>query len=510
MIPVLDAGQAAEWDRRSIAAGIPSRVLMESAGRAGAAAVAATVPEALLRGVVVVAGRGNNGGDGWVMARALSAAGAAVSVVEVEGERAPDCEANRALALREGVTLLTGDQSWPDGALVVDALLGTGAAGVPRGGVGVLAQRVADWTGYTVAVDGPTGLDLSTGETHGPVRADLTLTFGGLRRGHLLARSACGRVVVLDIGFAADGVDPAWPLLVGDADAQTLLPALSAEMHKGKRGRIAIVGGQDGMAGAVQHAARGAFGAGAGLVRVVAGTGSVAALQERFPDVTTTASRLGPELEPEAAGILAWADAVVLGPGLGRGPERTAFVTAVLEQAQGPVVIDADALQVGGAALQAGNGTRVLTPHVGEFRAAFPDIDVEARFEAPTAAADSLANDGSATVLLKGVPTVIGTAGAAARVVATGNPGLATGGSGDVLAGLIGALLARGRSGPDAASLGAFLLGRAAELAARDTSAVTLRPAEVVAALPVVWRTLAEPAPVRPPILLTLDPPQLT
>ena len=174
-IPVLNATQAAAWDERArTSAAIPGRVLMEAAGRAVAQLLARDFPSQLERGVLVAAGHGNNGGDGWVVARALGAGGVRVWAAERESERSPDCEANRKLALGEGVELLASDAAWPETGVVVDALLGTGASGEPRGAIGELAQRVAQYRGPTVAVDGPTGLDLSTGEAHGPVRADLT------------------------------------------------------------------------------------------------------------------------------------------------------------------------------------------------------------------------------------------------------------------------------------------------------------------------------------------------
>jgi NAD(P)H-hydrate epimerase len=144
-VPVIDAKQAAQWDERARAeAGIPSRVLMEAAGRGVAAIAAREFGPRLSQGVVVAAGAGNNGGDGWVVARALHAAGISVSVAEVHKTRSPDCEANRSLALADGVRLLGDGDAWPAAGLVVDALLGTGASGEPRGEIGALAQRIAE------------------------------------------------------------------------------------------------------------------------------------------------------------------------------------------------------------------------------------------------------------------------------------------------------------------------------------------------------------------------------
>src|SRR2546422_6630792 len=168
----------------------------------------------------------------------------------------------------DGVRETGREEPWPATALVIDALLGTGAAGPARGDVLALAQRLVAYGAPVLAIDGPTGLDLSSGEVHGPVRAELSVTFGGPRRGHLLAREWCGKIVVVDIGLPP--ADPVWPVLVTDGWAGARLPKLTPTMHKGDRGRVTVVGGAHGMTGAALHAARGALAAGAGLVKLVA------------------------------------------------------------------------------------------------------------------------------------------------------------------------------------------------------------------------------------------------
>jgi NAD(P)H-hydrate epimerase len=517
VIPVVDAAQAAQWDERARStANIPSRVLMESAGRAAAHVLAREFGRALGHGVLVAAGPGNNGGDGWVIARALVAAGAPVWAVETAGKRAPDCAANRALALASGVTPLDADEHWPDCGVLVDALLGTGAGGAPRGAVQDLVRRLNSHGAPVAAVDGPTGLDLSTGEAHDPLRAALTVTFGGLRRGHLLGREWCGKIVVVDIGFPP--ADPAWPVFVDEARARALLPGFGVTMHKGDRGRVLVIGGDHGMAGAALHAARAALEAGAGLARLAAHPVTVQAAQTNSPDVLTVPTALGPELEPALVEAIAWADAIVLGPGLGRGGERAALVGAVLDRAESPLVIDADALQVGLPALARGKAPRVLTPHAGEFRAVFPQLAKLAdtdRFAACAQAADALsaALPGAtvrSAVLLKGVPTIVGSTRTAALVTASGNPALATGGSGDLLAGFTGAFIARGLRVAEAGALAAHVLGRAAELAAAQLTVRGTRPMDVLAVLPELWRAWAEPPVPSPPVVLELAPPQVT
>jgi NAD(P)H-hydrate epimerase len=478
---------------------------MEAAGRGVAEVVARAFPRAVRQGVLLVAGHGNNGGDGWVAARALRAAGATVRAVETGSARSHDCEANRRLALDAGVELLGPDASWPNAGVVIDALLGTGASGAPRGEAGALAERIAGQAAPVVAIDGPTGLDLSTGEAHGPCRATLTVTFGGARRGHLLAREWCGRIVIVDIGFPP--ADPAWPTLFEDRVARDVLPPMRADMHKGDRGRVLVIGGDEGMTGAALHAASAALAAGAGLVRLAASPATVRAAQAALPDVLTLVTRLGPELEPALAETMDWADALVLGPGLGRGTDRTRFACAVLARSRRPVIVDADALHAREALAAPGTAPRVLTPHPGEFRAAFPELEVTLARDRFAAARDG-ARAAGAVVLLKGVPTIVAPPDeVASMVVAAGNPALATGGSGDLLAGFIGSYLARRLPPRTAAALGALTLGRAAELAAADLGVRSTRPADVLAALPEWWRVLAAPVPIVPPILVELDLP---
>ncbi|HMH82970.1 MAG TPA: NAD(P)H-hydrate epimerase, partial [Gemmatimonadales bacterium] len=212
---MLSATEAAAWDAVARTQyRIPSRVLMEAAGRAVAHVIVREYPAVLTRGALIVAGAGNNGGDGWVVARALHAGGVSVWVAALD-PKTDDAIDNRALARMDGVRETGREEPWPAAAIAVDALLGTGAAGPARGDVLALAQRLVGYGAPIVAVDGPTGLDLSSGEAHGPVRAELSITFGGPRRGHLLAREWCGKIVVVDIGLPP--ADPVWPVLVTDA-----------------------------------------------------------------------------------------------------------------------------------------------------------------------------------------------------------------------------------------------------------------------------------------------------
>jgi NAD(P)H-hydrate epimerase len=514
LLPVLTPEQSAGWDRRAEAAGIALATLMETAGRAVAQVVAARFPERLGAGVLIAAGPGNNGGDGWVVARALHRLELPVFVTPAPGDSSPLNRQMAALARAEGVRVVEHDGPWPTVALAVDALLGTGAKGVLRPPILPLVERLNDLAVPLVAVDGPTGVDLATGSAHGAaVQARLSITFGGLRRGHLLARDECGDVVVVDIGHPPP--DPEWPTFVVDGDLARLQERFGTRAHKGTRGRVVVVGGDAGMAGALRLACRAAFAAGAGLVHAVAPPVTIDAVVAAEPDLQTLRHEFEGPLSPALVERLEAADAVVIGPGLGRSDTRLDFITDVMRHARS-LVIDADGLnafagQVDRLREAAAGRMVVLTPHVGEFRRLFPTHADGAEYDPWTAAAGAALVSGC-TVLLKGVPTVVMSPVGPPLTIAAGNPGLATGGSGDVLSGLIGTLLIQLQHPGAAAALGAQALGRAADLAARRVTARAMRPMDVIAALPDLWRSWETlrllRAGVHPPILLELEAPQ--
>jgi hydroxyethylthiazole kinase-like uncharacterized protein yjeF len=511
-VPVLSSSEAAEWDRLAREyARIPSRVLMESAGRAVAVAVARECKPRLASGVLVACGTGNNGGDGYVAARMLASHGVSVTVVALPGEPTPDCLENKILAAMHGVRIIEPDDDWGGCGVAVDALLGTGATGAPRAPVAGIIERLMRVAAPIVAVDGPSGLDLTTGAVHAPcVRASVTVTFGGFRRGHLLQRTVCGLVLVAEMGFPP--ADPSWPTVVSDGWLLEVLPPFKAEMHKGDRGRVLIVGGGEGMAGATIFAAKAAARSGAGLVKIAAHEATVRAAQANNPDLMTVTTALAEQLEDPLGEALQWADAVVLGPGLGRGPARERFARNVLGASKGAVLVDADGLMAfRGAAEELRtllDGRRaLLTPHRGEFAALFPELAEQTRLDPFRAAADAADRIG-AGVLLKGVPTVVGSPGVPPLVSASGNPGLATGGTGDVLSGMAASWLARGAPPQIAGAAAAYVHGRAAEDVAQHRSVRTLRPDDLIAVLSPLWRDLEERAgQVDPPFLARLEPP---
>lgn len=511
-IPVLAPADSDDWDRLAEAAGTARATLMECAARASAALLADRYGVEMARGVVVAAGPGNNGGDGWALARALHRLDVPVWVASVAGERSELCAAAARRAAAEGVREISADGPWPTAGLGLDALLGTGARGAPRPPVAALAERLADLRIPLVALDGPTGVDLGTGVVHGTARADLSITFGGVRRGHLLARDEVGAIIALDIGHPAP--DPRWPRLMSDEWACRHAPRLAATAHKGDRGRIVMIGGAPGTSGALRLAARAALAAGAGYVHAVAPPETARELRAEEPELLTLEQAFD---EPPGAALrdlVARADVVLVGPGLGRARGRIDFVRAACEGAS-RCVLDADALTAFGEDMSrlgqiGAKSELLLTPHPGEFRTLFPDLASERELD-PWGAAASASSAVGATILLKGVPSVAARDGKAAWTIAAGNPGLGTGGSGDVLSGIVSTLFAQTGDPMIAAACAAQALGHAGDAAARRVTARSMRPADVIAALPDVWREwerrrATTPAP-RLAIVAELPPP---
>ncbi|HEX3159224.1 MAG TPA: NAD(P)H-hydrate epimerase, partial [Gemmatimonadaceae bacterium] len=337
---MLTAAESTERDRATIAGGVPARALMQRAGAAAAAELLSRYGERAAAGVAVFAGTGNNGGDAWVVARALAAAGVPVRVCAPDEPRTDDARAEHDLARAAfDPQPVRGDER-----LVVDGVLGTGAQGRPRGaGAEMIARmrRMRDGGAVVVALDVPSGLDATLGAQEGALRVDCTLAFGALKRGQLLARHLCGQLVLLDIGLAPTAPDEA-PRLVTASWVRAHLPAVAADAHKGTRRKVAIVGGAAGMAGAAVLAARAAMASGAGMVRVIAEQPSVPVVQASATAATTAA---WPEDDAALdASVCRWADAVVVGPGLGRSDDAHRLLERVLRRWHGPLVLDADAL----------------------------------------------------------------------------------------------------------------------------------------------------------------------
>jgi NAD(P)H-hydrate epimerase len=486
---VASAEETSACERETIEAGTPSSELMRRAGHRAADVIKRCHDADARRGVVVFAGSGNNGGDGWVVAEALASSGYRVRVVEIGKPRSNESVAARELALASGVHPTNEPQ---DESMVVDALLGTGSTGSPKGAIAAAISRIDEMRlgGATVvALDLPSGLDATTGESDGSVRADMTVTFGVLKRGHLIARDVCGEIFVADIGLTESAVMSSLPVLVDRQWVAARVPPIRSSAHKGTRKSLAIVGGGKGMAGATILSGEGALRSGIGLLRIVCASESEVSVHAGIPSaIVHTWPRNPEELQSLAASI----DCVALGPGLGKSSVTRELVERILLSWNGPSVLDADALNdfendVSSLATLLRGRAAVLTPHPAEMARLVggktADI-LAARFEVGR----DLAKTTGAAVLLKGSPTIVFSPSGDRFVVASGTAALATGGSGDVLTGIVGTLLAQMPESParatDAAACAAFVHGRAAELCG-FVRGTTLD--DVLHALPPAW-----------------------
>jgi ADP-dependent NAD(P)H-hydrate dehydratase / NAD(P)H-hydrate epimerase len=505
-VRLVGSAEMREIDRTAIEVfGIPSLTLMERAGRAVAeAALQLAAPGGRF---VAVCGAGNNGGDGYVAARLLRDAGRDSRVLAlVPAERlSPDARAVREQARHAGVAIddageLAAVEAGP-GDVVLDAIFGTGLARPPLGAFAGAISRIeaARAAGARVlAVDVPSGLSADTGRPLGAcVRADRTVTFAFPKRGLVLfpGASLAGEVTVADIGIPAEAARrvPAECELLAEAEARLLVPPRAPDAHKGDAGRLLVVAGSGGKTGAAHLALTGALRGGAGLVTLAARPEVMPlALAGRPEAMSAAIPGAGPLGRADLQALLAAAkgvDAVVVGPGIPRGPETGELLCALLQRAGKPAVVDADGLNALAEAPDAIAGLGVplvLTPHPGEMaRLCGTAIDVIQGDRIGIAAAKARA--WKATVVLKGARTIVADPEAPPAVIPTGNAGLATGGTGDVLAGLCGALLAGGLSAPAAARAGAFVHGRAGDLAARRFGERGLVAGDLGEAIGAVW-----------------------
>ena len=497
LAPLFDAAGMREADRR---AGedhaIPSILLMERAGLAAAHEIlAAGWPE---RSAVVLVGPGNNGGDGMVVARHLAEAGWDVSV-RAPGGAAPgttDGAAMAAIAASIGIGVEPFDPAAPhEPAVVVDALLGTGARGAPRGPIGEAVAWISAHEGPVAALDATTGVDADTGRREGDaVRADLTVTFHGDMVGlHVEpGRAHAGRVVAVDIGIpSAVALKPAaW---LAGRGAVAAVPAKGDAADKYASGSVLVVAGSPGLTGAACLAARATLRAGAGLTVVATPAGAAAAVAAHLLEVMCAPlpdrdGHLGPESVDRVMYEAGRASAVALGPGLGRADGTTEAVHALIDRVALPLVLDADGLWhlADRPERLAGRGhPTVITPHSGEAARLLgrPRPEVEAD---RLAAARELAERSGAAVVLKGAGTITAAPGETPVVNAGGSAALATAGTGDVLTGTVAAFLSKGMD-PRAAAVAAVAAhARAGELADRGDGTIA---SDVLEALP---RALAE------------------
>jgi hydroxyethylthiazole kinase-like uncharacterized protein yjeF len=454
---MLTPAQMGEADAAAVRHGQPGPALMEAAGRA----VARAIQRHLGRGrVLVLAGPGNNGGDGYIAARLLAQEGWPVRLAALAPPRA-GADAAGAARLWFGPSVPFTPDEARRADFVIDAVFG---AGLTRPVDGIVAETLQA-ARRVVAVDVPSGLDGATGLPLGYApAAELTVTFFRLKPGHLLlpGRDLCGRIELAGIGIPDTVLDAVVPSTFANLPALWRLPSLTAESHKYTRGHVTVVGGAT-MTGAARLAAEAARRAGAGMVTIAArGAGQIYRSGE--PGLLVTEADIATLVKDDRRKV--W----VCGPGL--GPEDARAVFPVLIAANRAVVADADVFSAFSGDPDALRGATVLTPHAGEFARVFGAPAHDRLSAARSAAAQT-----GAVVLLKGADTIIAGPDGKAAVNFSAPPWLATAGAGDVLSGIIAGLLAQGMPAWDAAAAGAYLHGRAAALAGPGLVVEDLLPA---------------------------------
>ncbi len=461
-IQLWDAATSSAVDRHSIEVlGIPSAVLME---RAALACARAVVELGAACDVVSVCGGGNNGGDGVAIARILHGWGIPARVLLAGGPANPAMGQQLAIARACGIAIdelaTVGEPSHD--VVVVDALLGTGSRGEPRGAVAAALARIAGWAGPRVAVDLPSGVDPDRGSVaRDAVKATRTVTFGRSKPGLHVApgRGYAGEVIVADIGLVAPAEVGSAARLIDPAACAASLRATATPRHKGDRGHVAVVGGGADTPGAVLLTAEAAFRTGAGLCTLVSDDAGLRAMWIAARPEVMVAGRSEPPVPA--------ADALVVGPGL-TDPSAAAGLVALWGSDPRPAIWDASALDHLPCA--APGGPRIVTPHPGEAARMLARIApafgwTTARVQSDRIyAARTLAERFATICVLKGEGTIV-VAGNDVAIAPWGGEGLSTAGSGDALAGAIGALLARGLPPADAARISVMLHARAGELA---------------------------------------------
>lgn len=496
-----------EMDRRAIEEfGVSGLTLMENAGRGCAEAIIAEYGAGREERAVVVAGKGNNGGDGYVIARLLRERGwqVATFILARRDDIMGDARTNLDL-LTDGAVVFCPEQGeldryssvFRDATVVVDALLGTGLKSEVRGGYADAIRLINNLGKPVVAVDIPSGIDAGTGRVLGcAVRADMTVTFAFPKLGHVLLPGSelVGRLRVVDIGIPPEAAAKADICeFLDSAEIKPLLRRRNRAAHKGNFGHALIIAGSTGKTGAAAMAANSAVRSGAGLVTL-----AIPASLNHILEVKTTEAMTHPlpdhgegylsgSARESIAALLPGKDAVALGPGISTQPETVRLVRNLVEETALPLVVDADGLNALAEEMSVVLGKKspavIFTPHPGEM--ARLAGTATARVEADRiGTARQFAAHYGVCLVLKGAQTVIAAPDGRVAINGSGNPGMASGGMGDVLTGVLVALLGQGYDPFSACKLGVFLHGFAADLVAAEKGEAGMSATDVQERLP--------------------------
>lgn len=514
----IDAKTMRAMDRRAVRAfGMRSIQLMENAGRAAALAVKREFDLCKRPScrVSIVAGKGNNGGDGFVAARHLKAMGIETRVLLIarQAEVKGDAGVNMKIWQRSGGELISiaslrdlkkHSAALRHSSIIVDALFGTGLSSPVKGLYAGVIGLINSLGKKVISIDAPSGIDASTGAVHGAaVKADITVTMALPKTGLYMypAREYAGRIEVADIGFPEKLISDArlkWNITC-DRFVKGVIATRRPDSHKGSYGHVLVVAGSPGKSGAAYMAALGAMRSGAGLATIALPEGLNLAMEAKTIEVMTLPL---PETPDGCLGRVSYkklrpfldkASAIVIGPGLGASKETAFLVEMLLRDASLPLVIDADglnALSGNPRLIRKAKAGVVITPHPGEAARLLGKSSSDIQSER-LGFAERLADITGATVVLKGASTVIADPSGEVFINPTGNPGLSTAGTGDVLSGMIGAFLGMGIRQLSASAAAVYIHGLAADEIKKTTGEAGMLATDLLVRLPAILNSLS-------------------
>lgn len=501
---LVNSQEMKQCDKNTIAYyGMPSMVLMERAALSVFSEITKRFPQKESR-ILVLCGVGNNGGDGFAAARLLHLAGYPVEVFcpGNKEKMTPETKNQYDTARKYHVPEIT-ELSETTYAIVADALFGIGLCRQIEGRLADTIQTLNQMSAYKIAVDISSGIDADTGAKLGTAfLADLTVTFGFAKIGQLLYPGAeyTGELVVADIGIDANSFLEQKPFGISltKEDAAGLLPVRKAYSNKGSYGKALIVAGSPDMAGAAYFAAKAAYQSGCGLVRILTAIENREILLSKLPEAILTTYDSGENFSEKTAAKLEecirWADAVLIGPGLSCSVTAQKIAEQVLKYTEKKMAFDADALNILSGQkewLARMTENQVVTPHLGEM-SRLTNIPIDRIQKNLLQTALDFAKDHKLICVLKDARTVIGTPDGTFYINTTGSHGMATGGSGDVLAGFLTGFMAQGLTCQKAAALSAYLHGRAGELAASEKGPYSMLASDLLDEIPKAIQELSD------------------
>ena len=472
---------------------VPAVVLMERAALGTVEVILEKCSEDS-RKVLIAAGTGNNGADGIAVGRLLMQRGFQVTFF-LAGDRARFSELMElqvSIIEAYGGKICTGFPA-DEYDIIVDALFGIGLTRMLEGSLKETVQRINESSAWKISVDMPSGIHTDTGAVMGAaVKADATVTFAYRKLGMVLYPGCdyAGEVSVKQIGITEDGFDGVMPkVFCHEEEGKSLMPVRRRDGNKGTFGKVLVIAGSKNMSGACVLSAEAAFRTGCGMVRVLTDRENKQILGVKLPEAILGLYETEEELQEELKKGCEWADCILIGPGCGTGRDTEEKLKAVIEKCEKPVVIDADGLNVISENLRLYNSLKksimeknrsvIITPHLGEFsrlnKKSVPEIK-----KAFLAETEQFAKECGCVLVCKDVRTAVCKQGESTYLNTSGNCGMATAGSGDVLAGMITGLLAQGMEAYEAAVLGVYLHGKAGDMAAAERNEYALMAGDLI------------------------------